>query len=124
MPIPVPPRALPAAHRVICMRAVRALACSNSKIEYGFLLEGSKKCVYCTLRNEKCCLVPLYAGRDYEELRAALDRRSAAVDDDEELERIDADVRSAAFQLETSVQVATAQVSDLNIADFLVCAHY
>lgn len=106
------------------MRAVRALARGHSEMEYGFLSEGSKKCAYCTLMNEKCRPVPLYAGRDYEELRAALDRRSAAVDDDEELERIDADVRSAAFRLGTSVQVATAQVSDLNVADLLVCAHY
>jgi hypothetical protein len=107
------------------MRAVRALARGNSEIEYGFLAEGSKKCAYCTLMNEKCRPVPLYAGRDYEELRAALDRRAAAEGDDEEgLEVVDAEVRSAAFRLATNVQVATAQVSDLNAADLLVGAHY
>jgi hypothetical protein len=98
MPIPVPPRALPAAYRVICMRAVRALARGNSEIEYRFLAERSKKCAYCTLINKKCCLVPLYAGRDYKELRAALDRRAAAKGDNKEgLEVVDAKVRLAAF---------------------------
>jgi hypothetical protein len=98
MPIPVPPGALPAAYRVICMRAVRALARGNSEIEYRFLAEGSKKCAYCTLINKKCRLVPLYAGWDYKELRAALDCRAAAEGDDEEdLEVVDAKVRSAAF---------------------------
>jgi hypothetical protein len=107
------------------MRAVRALARGNSEIEFGFLSEGSKKCAYCTLMNEKCRPVPLYAGREYEELRAALDRRSAAEDgDEEELEVAEADVRSAAFRLGTNVQVATAQVSGLNVADLLVGAHY
>lgn len=107
------------------MRAVRALARGNSEIEFGFLSEGSKKCAYCTLMNEKCRPVPLYAGRDYEELRAALERRSAAGDGDEEgLAVAEADVRSAAFRLGTNVQVATAQVSDLNVADLLVGAHY
>jgi hypothetical protein len=62
MPISVPFRALPAAYRVICMRAVRALARGNSEIEFEFLLEESKKCAYCTLINEKCRLVSLYAG--------------------------------------------------------------
>ena len=107
------------------MRAVRALARGNSEIEYGFLSEGSKKCAYCTLMNEKCRPVPLYAGRDYEELRAAFERRSAAVGgDEEELEEAEAEVRSAAFRLGTNVQVATAQVSNLNVADLLVGAHY
>lgn len=125
MPIPVPPGALPAAHRVICMRAVRALARGNREIEYGFLSEGSKKCAYCTLMNEKCRPVPLYAGREYEELRAALDRRTAAEDgDEEELAVAEADVKSAAFRLGTTVQVATAQVSGLNVADLLIGAHY
>jgi hypothetical protein len=107
------------------MRAVRALARGHSEIEYGFLSEGSKKCAYCTLMNEMCRPVPLHAGRDYEELRAALERRSAAEDgDEEELEEVGADVRSAAFRLGTNVQVATAQVSGLNVADLLVGAHY
>jgi hypothetical protein len=125
MPISVLLRALPAAYRVICMRAVRALARGNSEIEFRFLSKRSKKCAYCTLINEKCRLVPLYAGREYKELRAALDRRSAAKDSDEkELEVAEADVRSAAFWLETNVQVATAQVSSLNVANLLVGAYY
>ena len=62
MPIPMPSRALPIAYRVICMRAIRALACSKSEIEYRFILERSKKCAYCTLINKKCYLVLLYIG--------------------------------------------------------------
>jgi hypothetical protein len=62
MPIPMPPRALPTAYRVIYMRAIRALACSNSKIEYRFLIRGSKKYAYYILINKKYYLVPLYIG--------------------------------------------------------------
>ena len=73
MPLPVPPRALPAAHRVICMRAVRAFA-RGKDIEYGFGSDSSKK----------CCLVPLYVGWEYKELVEALDCRSAATGGGEE----------------------------------------
>lgn len=106
------------------MRAVRALARGN-EIEFGFASEASKKCSYCTLMNEKCRPVPMFAGQDFEELRLALERRSAAwTEDEEELEGLDVGVKSAAFRLATTVQVATAQVSGLNVADLLVDAHY
>ena len=53
MPIPVPPGALAEAHRVICMRAVRAIARGHN-VDYEFASASSKKCAYCTLQNEKC----------------------------------------------------------------------
>lgn len=62
MPISMPFRALPTAYKVICMRAVKALACGNSEIKYKFLFKRSKKCAYYTLINKKYCLVFLYAG--------------------------------------------------------------
>ncbi|KAF2022683.1 hypothetical protein EK21DRAFT_119495 [Setomelanomma holmii] len=125
MPIPVPPGALPAAHRVICMRAVRALARGNS-VSFGFASAQSKKCAYCTLQNEVCRPVPLYVGREYEELDAALVRRSAAEAGGSEEDEKDAAVavRSAAYKLASCVQVATAQVRGLQAVDVLLASHY
>jgi len=106
------------------MRAVRAFA-RGKDIEYGFGLDSSKKCAYCTLLNEKCRPVPLYVGREYEELVAALDRRSAAQGEDGgNVEEAAAEVRSVAFRLATTVQVATAQVKDLSGTDVLLASHY
>jgi hypothetical protein len=100
MPIPVPPRALPAAYRVICMRAVRALACSK-QVEFRFLLERSKKYKYCTLRNKICCLVPLFVSQEYKELDAALVCRFAAEaaeeEGEEDLEELTVEVCLVAF---------------------------
>ena len=47
-------------------------------------------------------------GREYEELDAALVRRSAAEGSEEDLEEAAAAVQSAAFALAACVQVATA----------------
>lgn len=74
MPIPVPPGALPVAHRVLCLRGVRALSRGRLSVnEYGFDSDSSKKCSYCTSINEKCVPIPIYVGEEFEELATALD---------------------------------------------------
>jgi hypothetical protein len=109
------------------MRAVRALA-RGKQVEFRYLSEGSKKCKYCTLRNEMCRPVPLFVGREYEELDAALVRGFAAEaaeeEREEDLEESTAEVCSVALRLATMVQVATAQVKNLNALDLLLAAHY
>ena len=65
-------------------------------------------------------------GREYEELEAALDRRSAAGvgGSEEDLGETAAAVQSAAFALAACVQVATAQVKGLQAVDVLLASHY
>ena len=58
MPIRPPPGSLPEAHRVVCLRCVRAFGRGDSP-DYSFPKLSSKKCVYCTRQNEKCNPVSL-----------------------------------------------------------------
>jgi hypothetical protein len=56
MPVRCPVGALPAAHRVMCLRAVKAMARGHI-IEYWFASRGSKKCAYCTAQKGSYNLV-------------------------------------------------------------------
>src|ERR1700712_1182164 len=58
MPLPVPPGALSVAHRVCCLRCVRAMKKSGEHTCV-FTKSSSKKCEYCTSQNALC--VPVSA---------------------------------------------------------------
>ncbi|KAI8942624.1 hypothetical protein NX059_000678 [Plenodomus lindquistii] len=136
MPIPVPPGAYPSAHRVFCLRSVRAWSRGKFDFTHSFESAGSKKCAYCTLLNEKCKPVPVYAGPECDQVVAALRdfeglaARAVPADEDEarELEAELADARaaasSAARTLASVVQVATAQVAGLGATDVMLASYY
>lgn len=132
MPIPVPPGALPAAYRGICLRAVRAIARGHFH-NYQFESASSKKCAYCTLLNEKCKPVPGYVGPEFARLRVALDAmveaegRGLGGDSEDvgvEAQGLREEAVNAARELALCVQVTTTQNKDLQPIDVLLANHY
>ena len=135
MPIRIPVGALPEAHRVICLRVVRALARGNF-VRHGFLNRASKKCRYCTAQKEECkpvsgvvlvrnavlttSQIPDYVFEEFEILAAAIQAYDAGGGEDEEQEaELRQEVVTAATSLAVCVQVTRAQeknVSDTEIA--------
>lgn len=59
MPVPVPAGALPAAHRVCCVRCLRKMK-SDPDHDCDFSKKSSKKCAYCTQQNAVCNPVRCY----------------------------------------------------------------
>jgi hypothetical protein len=136
MPIPVPPGALPQAHRVICMRAVRAIGRRQwlGREAFGFASASSSKCSYCTDKAERCRCVPVYAGPEYDAFWVAFVAwEEAEVEDglgDTEqaaaeavLEAAEEELRRAARQLSLVVQVGSVQLRGFSAADMLLHQH-
>ena len=136
MPVPVPPGALSQAHRVICLRAVRAIARRRwlKREEFGFASASSSKCKYCTEQAEKCRCVPVYVGAEYDAFWVAFVAwEEAEVEEglgEKEKEAAEAVLRHAeeelyqtARNLAQVVQVGSAQLKGLSAADMLLHQH-
>ncbi|KAF1922376.1 uncharacterized protein M421DRAFT_78461 [Didymella exigua CBS 183.55] len=125
MPIPVPPGALPEAHRVICIRSVRAAA-RGRFVDFEFSSMSSKKCAYCTFQNEKCVPLPTYVESEFSVFWQALGQYEVALGSDVIHDRhiTEARVRAAAFALASCVQVATAQLKSVLVVDVLLADYY
>ncbi|KAF3031659.1 hypothetical protein E8E11_001531 [Didymella keratinophila] len=136
MPIPVPPGALPQAHRVICMRAVRAIGRRRwlGRQAFGFASASSSKCSYCIDKAERCCCVPVYAGPEYDTFWVAFVAwEEAEVEDglgateqtaaEAVLKAAEEELYRAARQLSMVVQVGSVQLRGFSAADMLLYQH-
>ncbi|KAF1828077.1 hypothetical protein BDW02DRAFT_292709 [Decorospora gaudefroyi] len=123
MPVRCPVGALVEAHRVMCLRTVKAMA-RGHVVEYGFASRGSKKCAYCIAQKGACTPIPVYVSEEFGILLDVLEAYQALPNDDDSQAAGLAAVQRAARSLSLCVQVTRAQEKDLGVSELLTASHH